>query len=82
MEDMIAKYKIEVDVRFRDGQEEPEIDIKSITMNEKLLNECPGIEEKPNFGYTPPDNTKLKEGCIGVGVAYDNRCRWRWGIWW
>ena len=56
--------------------------IVSIKKNGNLMKHKPTIVPSPNFGVEPPSIPELVDGCVGLGVAFDNRCRWLWGTWW
>jgi len=82
MEDWVDRYEIVVEVKRAD-KKEPEIVSISGKKNGKEMDNRHGIEDKPCFGQKGPFNTdtELVDGCVGLGVTYDNRCRWLWGTW-
>lgn len=61
--------------------------IISVEKDGKPMNETNAHAPKPNFGKDyPPPEAKLKDGCVGLGWAFEpegrEQCRWLWGKWW
>lgn len=75
-----VKYKIKFRVDRAKG-EEPEIVFISAFKNDKPMEQRNGVDDKPCFAQEGPFRKGLEDGCVGLGVAYDNRCRWRWAWW-
>jgi len=61
--------------------------IVSVTVDGKTMKEMDAhADNKPDFGKDyPSPATKLKHGCIGLGMAYElegrAQCRWLYGKW-
>jgi hypothetical protein len=81
MKNHVDKYEIVVEVD-RTDKENPIIDTKSVKRNGESLNNMNSLEDRPCFSQEGPFSGELGDRCIGFGITYDNRCKWRWGTWW
>ena len=57
----------------------PEIETIYKNGNPMTSKHAPKVETF--FKQNQPD-AELEDGCVGLGVAYENQCQWVWGWWW